>query len=230
MAIGPDDLNERLTEQRSRRCVARPGAVEAGRLRATRVVLAGVPNAGKSTLFNALLGRERASSPRPAARLATPSPRTRDRAPVRIALGRHRVHACGSCRPRRRARRGFFARSLGQSAARTEIERADVVAVRPDADFALGTTASDAPVLRVHQGRPSRRRGRRGACRLRHRRSEPGRLRRAIADARRVLAPATDADASAALLPRHRLACADAERARRRQCQRSTLRRRTPPC
>jgi tRNA modification GTPase len=61
VAIAPNELSERIASvlEGAREALAGAGAVRAGGAAAT-VVLAGAPSAGKSTLFNALLGRERA--------------------------------------------------------------------------------------------------------------------------------------------------------------------------
>ncbi|XHC25260.1 GTPase [Phycisphaerales bacterium ac7] len=212
VAIGPDDLNDRLTDQRAR--VAALLGPEPSRQEDSgrpRVVLAGVPNAGKSTLFNALLGRERAivSETRGTTRDAIAEDTEivpRSESPwgvtecslVDLAGLDDELAAASSLD------------QLGQSAAWTEIERADVVVLcDPDADFALGARLpSDAPVLRVRtkadlfagevvEGL--------AVCAIDGR--NLGALRRAIADALDESSrSATDADASAALLPRHRLA------------------------
>ncbi len=57
VAIAPADLSQRLGALRDAIVAVAPSAVRTG---AVRVALVGPPNAGKSTLFNALLGKNRA--------------------------------------------------------------------------------------------------------------------------------------------------------------------------
>ncbi len=57
VAITPADLSQRLGQLRDAIVAVAPSAVRTG---AVRVALIGPPNAGKSTLFNALLGKSRA--------------------------------------------------------------------------------------------------------------------------------------------------------------------------
>lgn len=116
------------------RWVLRFAAGERARAR-PRIVLAGPPNAGKSSLFNALLGRPRA--------IVAPSPgTTRDYVEAELVIGRHECVAVDTAGLRDV---GDAIERAGIERSREQIEGADVVVWLEAADAA----ASDRPALGV---------------------------------------------------------------------------------
>ncbi len=175
-----------------------------------RVVLVGPPNAGKSTLFNALLGRERAMVSRVAGT-------TRDAIVEELDLSREM--ACGPVVSLVDLAGLDVAADEGPSAiergaqeqARAEIQRASVVVLcDPRGKFdAAGNAPAGRPVIRVRTKAdlPSAEREREGAigvCSLDG--WNLGVLRRAIADAASI----AGSSGGAWVLPRHRRALAGA--------------------
>ncbi|HWB73409.1 MAG TPA: GTPase [Nannocystaceae bacterium] len=116
------------------RWVLRFAAGERARAR-PRIVLAGPPNAGKSSLFNALLGRARA--------IVAPSPgTTRDYVEAELVIGRH---ACVAVDTAGLRDVGDAIERAGIERSREQIEGADVVVWLEAAD----APASDRPALGV---------------------------------------------------------------------------------
>lgn len=111
-----------------------------------RVVLAGKPNVGKSSLLNALLGRERAL-------VSEEAGTTRDYLEEPLALGRHQVLICDTAGVREAD--GSVERA-GVERTREQIEAADVVVFLADGssplddrDRALRTDLDDKPTIWV---------------------------------------------------------------------------------
>ena len=118
-----DDANERWADesQAVRGELERwLGRFEAGRRarEIPRVVLGGSPNAGKSSLFNALLGRERAL-------VADRPGTTRDFVEARLDLGRHAVELVDTAGVREVTPDAIEAAGIALS--RTQLEGADLV-------------------------------------------------------------------------------------------------------
>lgn len=209
VAIAPADLLARLdaVEAAVRAQLGPETAREADRS-LPRVVLAGSPNAGKSTLFNALLGEDRAivSETRGTTRDAIehefePVPASENPWAARRCLlvdlaGLDAQLAASSPLDR-----------LGQSAAMERIGSASVVVLcDPLGAFELGASMPVGPrVVRVRTKAdlPSAGSGRSALAVCAIDRRNLGALRRAVADALDAAAPS---DAHAALLPRHRAA------------------------
>ncbi len=124
---------ERLAATYGRGRLARDGA---------RVVLAGKPNVGKSSLLNALLGRERA--------LVSPVPgTTRDYLEEPLALGRWRVLLVDTAGQRSE---GDALERAGVARARESLEAADLALVLLDGSRPLDR--EDRDVLERTRGRP----------------------------------------------------------------------------
>lgn len=212
VAIAPDDLLERLQIQHeaTKALVGPEPATEHGS-DLPRVVLAGPPNAGKSTLFNALLGRDRAIvSDTPGTTRdaiaediellpASESPWSASRCTLIDLAGLDDALATTSDLER-----------LGQTAAWNAIDAADaIVLCDPTGAFELASAMpSKGTILRVRTksdlvgDQPP---GSIGVCAIDG--SNLGALRRAIADAINAPDPhPSTADTSAAILPRHRVA------------------------
>lgn len=211
VAIAPDDLLSRLTVARNQiASLLGPAPTREADRSLPRVVLAGAPNAGKSTLFNALLGEDRA--------IVSDTPgTTRDAIEHDLELippsenpwSAQRCTLIDLAGLDEQLRSRSPLERLGQSVAMERIAEAQVVVLcDPRGSFDLAASlppglqvlrvrtkadlpASDAPASGL------------AVCALDHR--NLGALRRAIADALQHAAPT---DAGAALLPRHRAALA----------------------
>lgn len=120
VAIAPSDLRQRLASLvRDIESIAGAAAGEEADRALPRVVLAGRPNAGKSTLFNALLGRARAA-------VSPMAGTTRDVLEEELTLGEAGVLLC-DCAGIEEARAfGVIAEAM-QARTRDAITNADVV-------------------------------------------------------------------------------------------------------
>lgn len=209
VAIAPADLIERLTLARDRiaRVLGPEPAYEADR-DLPRVVLAGAPNAGKSTLFNALLGEDRA--------IVSDTPgTTRDAIEQELELiplsenpwSAQRCLLVDLAGLDDELRSASLLEQLGQSAAIERIREASVIVLcDPRGSFDLSASLPPGPqVLRVRTKAdlpaPDGAASGIAVCALDHR--NLGALRRSIADALQIAGPD---DAAASLLPRHRAA------------------------
>lgn len=209
VAISPGDLLERLGAAHSAAAeLLGPEPSREAARSLPRVVLAGPPNAGKSTLFNALVGEDRAI-------VSETAGTTRDAIEHELDLVPASENPWGAQRCLLIDLAGLdtqLARSsdldrIGQSAAMAHIASASVVVLcDPLGSFELGASMPAGPeVLRVrtkadlpaaHEAQSAL-----SVCALDRRNLAA--LRRAIADAIQRTQPS---DAGASLLPRHRAA------------------------
>jgi len=204
VAIGPRELEGRLASMVERiDALAGPGGAREADRSEVRIVLAGAPSAGKSTLFNALLGGERA--------IVDEAPgTTRDVIAERIELpgvGGEMAVALVDLAGLDGALAGRSALDAGaQRAAREAIECADViVACDPAGRFDLDLPGK--PTLRVRTkadlvGAGAGAGASLGVCALDGWNLGP--LRRALADA--VLALGPGAGGAGDVIPRHGVA------------------------